>query len=62
VGSDGWNRPGPNPNEVKAKIPSDKMDFASGFKCHTTVQTTDTVTAISENSLFLRDTLKTSCV
>lgn len=50
------------PNKVKGMTPSDKMDFALGVKCHMAVQSTDTITVISENSLFLRDTLKTSCV
>lgn len=60
--TDGWNGPGPKPNEVKGTTPSDKMDFALGIKSHVAVQTADTITVISENSLFLRDTLKVSCV
>lgn len=48
-------------NEVEAMSPSDKMDFALGFKCHMAIQTADTITVISENSLVLGDTLKTSC-
>lgn len=62
MASDGWNRPGPNTSEVKRMTPSDKMDFELRVKWHMTVQTADTITVISENSWFLRDILKTSCV
>lgn len=62
-GSDGWKGPGPIPNELQGITPSDKWTLHQGLSATWLYRLlTHTITGISQNSLFLRDTLKSSCV